>query len=73
MNEKKTSITTTQAMKNFSGENHPNSTLTWKEVNQIREEYKTLKTPQRKLAKKFNTSQRNILDILKNRTWKIIS
>lgn len=67
-----TSKTTKEAMKKFCGENHPNSMLTWKAVSQIREEYKTLKTSQRKLAKKFHTSQRNILDILKNRTWKVI-
>ena len=53
------------------GEKHPESKLTLNDVNLIREEYKTTNISQRKLAKKYNVSQRQIYRIVNNKSWVI--
>ena len=45
-------------------EKHPGSKLTLNDVNSIREEYKTTNVSQRKLAKKYNVTQRQIFRIV---------
>lgn len=52
-----------------TGERHSNSKLTNDDVLKIREEYSTLKTPTRQLAKKYNVVQGTIMWVLKRSTW----
>lgn len=53
------------------GENNRSSKLTNKDANEIRKLYITTNIKSRDLAKDFNVSQQNILNILNNRTYKI--
>lgn len=53
-----------------SGEKCTFSKLSLSQVNKIRNEYKSGKISQSKLAKKFGISQPTICDIMKGRTWR---
>lgn len=54
----------------LSGEDVGNATLTQEQANQIREEYKTIRSSV-KLAKKYGVSKPTILNILQNKTYKV--
>lgn len=56
----------------LSGENVGTAVLTQAQANQIREDYKTLKSSI-KLAKKYGVSKQTILGILNNKTYKVDS
>ena len=65
------SITREKISKSLSGENSPAAKLTWQIVESIRDKYKSGLYTQVKLSKEFNTSRRNIRNILTNQRWKI--
>jgi hypothetical protein len=56
----------------MQGELNGNSKLTPKEVRQIRSMYIPRKVSTRRLARKFNISQREIFDIVTNKIWRHI-
>lgn len=51
------------------GENNPSCKLTQEIVNKIRFEYKTNEFTRSELSKKYNTSVRNVGDIVNNKSW----
>lgn len=54
----------------FKGEEIGNSKLKEWQVLEIRSKYKPFETSLNQLAKEYNVSKRNILDIVKRRIWK---
>lgn len=53
-----------------SGENNGQAKMTWEVVRAIREEHKTTKTTQKKLAKKYNVSTYMVWSIVNNKRWR---
>jgi group I intron endonuclease len=53
-----------------SGENNGQAKMTWEVVRAIREEHKTTKTTQKKLAKKYNVSPYMVWSIVNNKRWR---
>ncbi len=54
----------------LKGENHGRAILTLKQVNEIRELYRSRKCNQKQLSLMYNIYQGNISDIINNKTWK---
>jgi group I intron endonuclease len=52
-----------------NGENNPRAKLTWEQVKEIRNLYKTGNYFRKDLAEKFNVSEGCVQDIVKNRNW----
>jgi group I intron endonuclease len=70
-NKRKISETLKNKIDN-KGEMHPYSKLNNEKVLEIRAKYNPIKNPSRKLAKEYNISKTNILDIVNYRIWKHI-
>lgn len=56
-------------LKDRKGHMHPGSKLTWRMVEEIREEYDNGGTSYSKLAKKYNISSGNIGRIVRKELW----
>lgn len=54
----------------FSAENNPSAKLTWEQVREIREKYKSGKYSQRELAREYKVGKTSIAYIINNKAWK---